>query len=43
MKKDFCVYIGECYCMAKGIKSWLWACGKGILSIFSDRVDFLGL
>ena len=42
MKNYFCAWIGGCYSMGQGLKSWLWACGKGFLNIFDVDLDFLG-
>jgi len=42
MKKLVCAYIGGCYYMASGLKSLLWACGKGFFRILGLGLDFLG-
>ncbi len=42
MKKFICAWLGECYCIASGLKSLLWACGKEFLRVFNEGLDFLG-
>jgi len=42
MKKFICAYGGGYYSMGQGVKSLLWACGKGFFRILGLGLDFLG-